>query len=194
MTQMQIRTLLGRARALIEKSHSFFGRVFLSKNEIVEIIDAIANSIPDDIHEAELILARKEEIIQEAQNRAERIIQDGVNEQSRLVSEHEILRRVQEVATKQKQQIEEYCENLQSQTSRNVEEMKLMSIKEASRIQLGSEDYAEKIFNDLAANVEQILSNIKMCQNALNEQRAQNMQTNPQLYAERINTEPSAEE
>ena len=189
MTQMQIRTLLGKARALIEKSHSFFGRVFLSKNEMVAIIDAIADSIPDDIHEAELILARKEEIIQEAQNRAERIIQDGVNEQSRLVSEHEILRRVQEVATKQKQQIEEYCENLKSQTSRNVEEMKLLSIKEASRIQTGSEDYAEKIFKDLEGNVEQILENIKVCRNVLNEQRAKNMQANPYLYAERKNSE-----
>lgn len=193
MAQIQIKILLGKARELIEKSHCFLGKVFLSKNEIIEIVDSIAANIPNDIHEAELILARKEEIIQEAQNRAERIIQDGVNEQSRLVNEHEVLRRVQEVATKQKQQIEEYCENLQSQTSRNVEEMKLLSVKEASRIQLGSEDYAEKIFNDLASNVEQILANIRMCQSALNEQKARNMQAHPELYTDRINTEEAAE-
>jgi len=186
MTQIQIKSLLGKANAIIEKGSSFFGKVVISKDEMIEIIEAIAKSVPNDIHEAELILARKEEIIQEAQNRAERIIQEGINEQSRLVSEHEILRRVQEAATKQKQQVEEYCENIQSQAAHNAEEIKLMSIKEASRIQLGSEDYAEKIFSDLAANVNQVLENIRMCQHALAEQRAKNIQARPELYADRV--------
>lgn len=193
MTQMQIKSLLGKANALVEKSSTVFGKVLIPKDEMVEIIEAIAKSLPNDLHEAELILARKEEIIQEAQNRAERIIQDGINEQARIVSEHEILRRVQEAATKQKQQVEEYCENIQSQAAHNAEEIKLMSIKEASRIQLGSEDYAEKIFIELAANVNQILENIRMCQHALAEQRARNIQTNPELYADRIKENESEE-
>lgn len=189
MAQIQIKSLLGKVRGLVEKGNAFFGKVLVPKEEIIELIDAIANSIPNDIHEAELILARKEEILQEAQNRAERIIQDGVNEQARLVNDNEILRRVQEAATKQKQQVEEYCESLQSQAARNADEIKLISIKEASRMQLGSEDYAEKIFNDLAVNVAQIMENIRMCQNALAEQRARNMQARPELYAERISQE-----
>jgi len=186
MAQIQIKSLLGKANALLEKGNSFFGKVVIPKDEMIEIIEAIAKSIPSDIHEAELVLARKEEIIQEAQNRAERIIQEGINEQARLVNEHEILMRVQEAATKQKQQVEEYCENIQSQAARNAEEIKLMSIKEASRMQLGSEDYAEKIFNDLAANVGQVMENIRVCQQALADQRARNMQARPELYSERM--------
>jgi len=193
MTQIQIKSLLGKANALVEKGNAFFGKVLVPKDEMIELIEAIAKSLPNDLQEAELIIARKEEIIQEAQNRAERIIQDGINEQARLVSEHEILRRVQEAATKQKQQVEEYCENLQSQAAHNAEEIKLLSVKEASRVQLGSEDYAEKIFNDLAANVSQVLQNIAMCQQALAEQRAKNMQTKPELYAERMKDYESQE-
>jgi len=193
MTQIQIKSLLGKANALVEKSSNFFGKVFIPKDEIIEIIEAIANSLPNDIHEAELILSRRDEIIQEAQNRAERIIQEGINEQTRLVSEHEILRRVQEAVTKQKQQVEEYCENLQSQAAHNAEELKLMSIKEASRIQTGSEEYAEKIFSDIAANVGQIMENIKMCQRALAEQRARNMKERPELYTEKLKEQNSEE-
>ncbi len=187
MAEIQIKSLLGKANAILEKSNAFFGKVLVSKDEMIEIIEAIAASLPNDIREAELILARKNEIIQEAQNRAERIIQDGVNEQTRLVSENEILRRVQEAATKQKQQVEEYCESLQNQAARSAEEIKLAAVKEASKVQLGSEDYAENIFNNLAANVGQILENIQLCQKALYEQKARNIQEKPELYADVIN-------
>ena len=100
------------------------------------------------------------------------MIQDARDEQARLVSRDEISKRAQEVLAKQKQQVEEYCENLQANAVREAEEIKITAIRKAAVIQEGAEDYAAKIFNDMAGNIGQFLNNIQACQTALANQRS----------------------
>lgn len=181
MAQLQLKSLLGKANALLEKGNNFFGQVVINKSEMAELIESCVASIPADIKEAEMIISRRDEIIREAQNRAERIIQDAINEQTRLVSDNEVLRKVQDEFTKQKQRVDEYCENAQNTAVKNAEEIKVAAVREAARINVGAEDYAEKIFNEMAVNISQvmsnmgqILSNVNMCQQALAAQRNRN--------------------
>lgn len=172
MAQLQLKSLLGKANALLQKGYELFGYTIINKSEMEELIEQCNASIPADIKEAEMIMARKDEIIREAQNRAERMIQDARDEQARLVSRDEISKRAQEVLSKQKQQVEEYCENLQANAIREAEEIKVTAIRKAAVIQEGAEDYAAKIFNDMSANIGQFLNNIQACQNALANQRS----------------------
>ena len=174
MTQLQLKSLLGDINAEIEKSYNLFGYSVVKKEKIVALLDKIAECIPADIREAELLM------VLEAQNRAERIIQEAINEQSRLVSENEISRKVQEAATQQKQQVDEYCENVQNTAIKNAEETKILAIREAATIQEGAEDYAEKIFNEMESNISQILNNVHYCQQALAEQRTRRSGQNRQ--------------
>lgn len=180
MTQLQLKSLLGDINAEIEKSYNLFGYSVVKKEKIVALLDKIAECIPADIREAELLISRKDEMVLEAQNRAERIIQEAINEQSRLVSENEISRKVQEAATQQKQQVDEYCENVQNTAIKNAEETKILAIREAATIQEGAEDYAEKIFNEMESNISQILNNVHYCQQALAEQRTRRSGQNRQ--------------
>ncbi len=172
MAQLQLKSLLGKANALLQKGYELFGYTIVNKSELEELIEQCNASIPADIKEAEMLMARRDEIIREAQNRAERMIQDARDEQSRLVSRDEISKRAQEVLAKQKQQVEEYCENLQSNALREAEEIKVTAIRKAAVIQEGAEDYAAKIFDDMSANVSQFLNNIQACQTALANQRS----------------------
>lgn len=172
MAQLQLKSLLGKANALLQKGYELFGYTIINKSEMEDLIEQCNASIPADIKEAEMIMARKDEIIREAQNRAERMIQDARDEQARLVSRDEISKRAQEVLSKQKQQVEEYCENLQANAIREAEEIKVTAIRKAAVIQEGAEDYAAKIFNDMSANIGQFLNNIQACQNALANQRS----------------------
>lgn len=171
MAQLQLKSLLGQLNSLIEKSHNFFGYTILQKEEIVSLIEEIAKCIPADVREAELLLARKDEIIKEAQNRAERIIQDAVNEQSRLINEHEIVKRAQDAVAGQKQQVEQYCENVQNTAIKNAEDIRSSAIREAATIQNEATEYAARIFNGLSANITQMLESVHTCQQALAEQR-----------------------
>lgn len=172
MAQLQLKSLLGKANALLQKGYELFGYTIINKSEMEDLIEQCNASIPADIKEAEMIMTRKDEIIREAQNRAERMIQDARDEQARLVSRDEISKRAQEVLSKQKQQVEEYCENLQANAIREAEEIKVTAIRKAAVIQEGAEDYAAKIFNDMSANIGQFLNNIQACQNALANQRS----------------------
>ncbi len=172
MAQLQLKSLLGKANALLQKGYELFGYTIVNKIEMEELIEQCNASIPADIKEAEMIIARKDEIVREAQNRAERMIQDAREEQNRLVSRDEISKRAQEVLAKQKQQVEEYCENLQANAIREAEEIKVTAIRKAAVIQEGAEDYATKIFNDMSDNIGQFLTNIQACQNALAHQRS----------------------
>ena len=172
MTQLQLKSLLGKINGVIEKGYNLFGYVVVKKNDVTNLINEMAECIPADIREAELIISRKEEMVNEAQNRAERIIQDAIKEQARLISDNEISRKVQEAVTQQKQQVDEYCENVQNTAIKNAEETKVLAIREAATIQEGAEDYAEKIFNDMEANISQILNNVHYCQQALAEQKS----------------------
>ena len=96
MAQLQLKSLLGKANAIIEKGSNFFGKVLVDKEEMLNLIEEIVACIPADIKEAEMIIANKDKTIQDAQNRAERIIQEGIHEQSRLVSDNEIMSRVKD--------------------------------------------------------------------------------------------------
>lgn len=180
MAQLQLKRLLGKANALLEKGNNFFGQVLVNKTEMEELIKECDASIPADIKEAEMIISRRDEIIREAQNRAERIIQEAITEQNRLVSDNEVLRKVQDEFTKQKQRVDEYCNNLQNEAAKSAEEIKIAAVREAARINVGAEDYAERIFNTLASNItqvmgdmNQILNNVNICQRALADKRNQ---------------------
>lgn len=173
MPQLQLKSLLGQVNALIEKSHNIFGFVIIKKDDIVTLIDEVANCIPADVREAEMILSQKDEILQKSQNRAEIIIQEAMNEQARLINNDEIVKKAQETINNQKQQVEVYCENLQNTAIKNAEEIKTSAIREAATIQDQANDYAEKLFNNLAINISQVLNSVKTCQQALAAQREQ---------------------
>lgn len=194
MAQLQLKSLLGKANAIIERGTNFFGKVLVDKEEMMNLIEEIVACIPADIKEAEMIIAGKEKTIQDAHNRAERIIQDAMNEQARLVSDNEVLRKVQDAVTKQKQQVDEYCENIQMNAARNAEEIKISAIRDAAQIKEGAESYAEQVFQDMASNISQILNKIVVCQNLLAQQRSQGMQQVPEQQYVEESVENSTEE
>ncbi len=174
MAQIQLKSLLGKADMMLEEGYHFLGYVLLKSGRMENIIEQIADAVPSAVNEAEAILRRKDEIIQEAHNRAERIIQEGINEQNRLVSEHEVYRRVQEQVIRQQQQVAEFCENLKSAAAQEAEEIKIRAVKEAGQIQKGAEDYAERIFNSLDSELENFLASVKQCKIMLADQKSQN--------------------
>ncbi|MGN0196893.1 MAG: hypothetical protein ACI4B8_02700 [Candidatus Gastranaerophilaceae bacterium] len=174
MAQLQLKSLLGKANAIIEKGSNFFGKVLVDKEEMLNLIEEIVACIPADIKEAEMIIANKDKTIQDAQNRAERIIQEGIHEQSRLVSDNEIMSRVKDAVAQQKQQVDEYCESIQAAAAKNAEDIKISAIREAAQIKDSADVYVEQVFQEAANSMSQLLNKIVVCQNVLAQRRANN--------------------
>lgn len=184
MSQIQLKSLLGKMRLLLEEGHHLFGYVCVNSAKMENMIDRIAEAVPKTVSEAEEILKRKDEIIIEAQNRAERIIREGIEEQRRLAGESEVLRKVKEEAVKQQQQVTEYCENLKLKTYEELAALKEETLKQTHIMQEGAEDYADKIFNSLDGELENFLAGVKRCKIMLTDKKNQNKVTRQNRIAE----------
>lgn len=189
MAQLQLKILLGKVNAILEKSHNFFGFVVIKKDELTNLLDEIAQCVPADIKEAEMIISHKEELVKESQNKADRIIQEAVNEQARLVNENEIVKRAQDAVANQKQQVEQYCENLQNTAIKNAEEIRVTAIRESATIQNQANEYAARVFNGVGANLMQMLESVKTCQQAL---AAQIQKQNAPAQQETVQENPNS--
>ena len=92
----EIYDLLKRLEIILEKSFPILPNylVAIKLKEVEAIIDSIYGSLPQEVQEARRLLRRKEELQMEAQQKAEKIILDAQNEAARLLSESELLRKI----------------------------------------------------------------------------------------------------
>ncbi len=174
MTQLRIKELLGKANFILDKGfHLMPGFVFLRSAEMEATLDRIEASIPEDIKEAEMILRRRDEMLLEAQNRAERIINDAQNEAARVLSESELLRAVQQEATKIREQVISDCEDIKANAIRESEAIKTNAIQEAIKTKEGAENYAEQILRNLDTDLNQLQQIVRNGQIYLEKQKAE---------------------
>ena len=70
---MDMAFLIDRLEALVSTSRRVpFGRVLLDEQEILEIIDQMRLSLPNEINQARRVLQERDQIIGQAQSEAER--------------------------------------------------------------------------------------------------------------------------
>ena len=126
MSQLKVKELLYKANFLLDKCTPIFpGFALIKRGQMEKILDKLDASIPEDIKEAERILTRKDQILQDSQNKADRIILNAQNEANRLLSESELLREVHEQALQIKEQVISECEEIKRKTLEEVESLNL---------------------------------------------------------------------
>ena len=138
-------------------SHTFAGFTILKEDKISSLIDRINGAIPEDVKEAERILRRREDIINNANYEAEKIKNDALNEKSRILSESELLRAVQEEAAVVREQIITECEEIKNKAYSDAENIKIQASEEARRMKEDAEAYVEQMLANLEAGLAQQL-------------------------------------
>lgn len=125
------------------------GKRMVDVDHIRDIVDAVRNSLPEELQESQRIVNSREQILQNAHREAESIIQQAENRARTIVSEQEIVKRSQqratEILTAAQNQAKEltrnatvYCENLLKSTEevlgRSLNEVKStrMSLRNAA--------------------------------------------------------------
>ena len=117
--------------------------------EVEAIIDSIYGSLPLEVQEARRLLRRKEELQMEAQQKAEKIILDAQNEAARLLSESELLRKVQNEAELIKEQVITECEEIKRKALEDAENFRNQAHDDAMRTKEGAEAFAEQVLISL---------------------------------------------
>jgi len=115
------------------------GKVLLDAEALLEYMDRIRASLPEEIKQAKFVNMEKEKVIQEAQRRAEKLLEDAGNQARKIISEDQIMRQVQIEA----------------------EELLQQSRKTSSEIKQGAKVYANDVLHQLEVNLEKTLYTVK---------------------------------
>ena len=106
--------ILDRMEAILERAKGIplTSFVMIDKEELINEIDRLRDSLPSELEEAAGILKRREEIFRDGHNAAEKVLTDAKREALRLIEDNEITKNATINASKMEVEAKEAASNL----------------------------------------------------------------------------------
>lgn len=161
MSQNEVYDLLRMVEIALDDGYSFFKYTIVNKREIESLIDRIYEAMPTEMREAKIFSTRKDELQNEAQQKAQKIIQDAQSEANRLVSESELRKAIERDGIRLKNEVVNDCENIKQTSLQDAEKVRLQATDEAMKIREGAELYAKQVLTSLEENLTQLQQVVK---------------------------------
>jgi cell division septum initiation protein DivIVA len=100
MSRMQLVILLDRLENIVENSSKIplTGRVVLDRDEVLDLIDEIRLSIPEEIEKAEWIIKERDALVSEGQKEARDVVRKAQEYIGKSISESDIVKKAKEEA------------------------------------------------------------------------------------------------
>lgn len=117
--------------------------------KLVPLLDRLRENMPAEIQNAQRLLERRDEIVTEAQAKANQLLQDSKKQSEFMLSESELLRAVHEEANRVRQQITMELEAMRKKAFEEAEAARAQAIEESIAIRSGADQYAEAILGSL---------------------------------------------
>lgn len=138
---MQILELLAALEDYLmgSKDLMFTKKIMVNRDELLDIVDDIKRSLPEEIKQAKWIKEERARIMQEAKKEAEDIVKEAERRIIEMVDEHEITRQAEEKSLKM------------------IEDAKMQS----REISEGTKEYADAKLGDAERAVYEIVSKIQ---------------------------------
>ena len=97
---MTVRELIEQMKAILDnaKAMPLSQSVLVNRAELLELIEALASSLPAEFDAARTIMAERDAVVAEAEREAARVIEKARAESAVLVSDQEVYRRALEEA------------------------------------------------------------------------------------------------
>lgn len=133
---MDIIELLEYLQDIVETSSKIpvTGKVVIKKKEVLEIVDQIINSLPEQFKKAQWIVEEKQKILDEAREEAELIRKESIDQIKKQIENHDITReariRAQEIISSAQ--------------------------KDAKNMRLSARDYADEILCQLQEEIDSL--------------------------------------
>jgi len=122
-----------------------FGYRILSEERLVEFIEKMRSTLPEEVGRAKVIATNKDRVIRDAQEKAQQIVTEAVAQKNVLVEEQDIVKQ-----------------------ARTTAEIVLREAEEkARRIRAGADGYAQQVLADLEARLATALGSVRKGQDAL---------------------------
>lgn len=155
---------------IIDESFPFpIGKSIVKTKDLLRISEELTGAMQQDINEARAILRRKEEILQDAQMKANRILEQAEAERARRLSESSIMQELEENAQQFRQDVLDECENVKVKAFNEAEGVRLEAKEEAMKIREGAQNYAREVLDKLEQDLKQHYQIVVNGQQYLNE-------------------------
>lgn len=144
------------------------GWTVIDEEKILDQLDRIRVSLPDAFAQALAVLRRKEEILLETEEYAEKVIANAQRRAEQLLDETGIIRQAEREAQRLQTQVKEECQQLERKTQTDLEQqrrtlqqeldqLRQNTIRECEEIQRGSDDYAQGMLSNLEKDLKEML-------------------------------------
>ena len=173
MPQNGVYDLLKMLELALDEGYSILKYTVVNKREIETLIDRIYAALPVEVQESRLFLKRKEELQNEAQNKATQIVQEAQAEADRMLSESDRIKAIEREGIRIKNEVVADCENIKHTALQDAEQIRMQATEEAMKIREGAELYAQQVLTSLEGNLTQLQQVVK----------------NGQIYMEQIRNE-----
>jgi hypothetical protein len=122
-----------------------FGHRILSEERLVEFIEKMRSTLPEEVGRAKVIATNKDRVIRDAQEKAQQIVTEAVAQKNELVEREDVVRQARTTADVVLREAEE----------------------KAKKIRAGADAYAAQVLADLEARLAAALGSVKKGQAAL---------------------------
>jgi cell division septum initiation protein DivIVA len=113
------------------KSMPLSASVLVNKDEVLEVVDGMRKTLPEEIKQARWVVKDREELLAKARRDAEMIVEDARKEQARLVSDEEVV----------------------AESGREAERILSEARERARQIKLEAEDYVDAMLASFEATL-----------------------------------------
>src|SRR5690606_38240147 len=126
-------------------------RAIVDRRRMLDLIDQMRVAIPEEVREAQEIVASREEIRREAEEDGSIIIAQAEERAARLVEQHEITqaahRRAEEIAVEAEQRLEQRLDEVNRDIQDRIQESRRIARQQMS----SADDYAREMLQRLEA-------------------------------------------
>ena len=148
--------------------------MIVKSKELNRIVDSFPDAIDEGIKMAKMILRNKEEMIQDAKNKAERIIQDKKKKKRRILDESSLRREMEEQAKAFREKVIQECENIKMKAFGEAESIRIASNEEALKMKDGAQAYAQQILVKIEQDLNNLFQVVKNGQQYIAQMRNEN--------------------
>lgn len=137
---MDLATRIGQLEEMVReaKSMPLSSSALLNRDEVLELIEQLRDSVPDEVKQARWIVKDREELLAKARRDAEAMVEEGRQEQLRLASHEEVVQRSHTEAARIVSEAED----------------------EARKLRLEAEDYVDAKLAQLEGALQKILEDM----------------------------------
>ena len=129
--------------------------------KMVPLLDRIRESLPEEIRQAQLIIGRRDELLEQSQAQAKQILENARTQAETMLSESHLMSEVKREAETIRQQLLSELDVYRRKVYEEAELMKSQAYEEARATKLGANEYAEAVLASLDKNLAEFHLQVK---------------------------------